>query len=137
MNKQLVLVLALVALLLGPTPLLAEPPYYPLIVNGSPSLDARYDKGVLTVRFRRTRQGAGQPSNYRNIPPGSGAWVDRAVNAKEPVVIKQTMSKQKATEVFDRIKSDGGYWRFFCRNTNKGYFEVSRSERANAEGKFD
>ena len=61
MNKQLVIVLALIALLLGPTPLLAGAPYYPLIVNGSPNIDAKYDKGVVTLGFRRTRQGAGKP----------------------------------------------------------------------------
>jgi hypothetical protein len=137
MNKQLVIVLALVALLLGPTPLLAGAPYYPLIVNGSPSIDANYDKGVLTLGFRRTRQGAGKPSNYRNLPAGSGAWVDRAVTWKEPAIIKQTMTTKQAKEFFERIRTDGGYWRFFCRNTGKGYFEVSRSERAEAESKFD
>ena len=56
---------------------------------------------------------------------------------KEPAIIKQTMTMKQAKEFFERIRSDGGYWRFFCRNTGKGYFEVSRSERAEAESRFD
>jgi hypothetical protein len=32
---------------------------------------------------------------------------------------------------------NGGYWRFFCRNTGAGYFEVSRSEAAYASVRID
>ena len=116
----------------------AQEGYYPLIVNGSQSLDATYDKGYLVVRFRRTRRGAGSPSTYvQNVPPGSAAWVDRPLNTQEPFELRQRMNEQQATQALDRLKQNGGYWKFYCRNTGRGYFEVSRSERANASVRID
>jgi hypothetical protein len=116
----------------------AQGDFYALIVNGSPSLNVTYDHGYLIVHFRRTLRGAGQPTGYiHNVPPGSAAWVDRPLNDREPLVLRQQMSDGEAGEAVNRLKQSGGYWKFFCRNTGHGYFEVSRSERTNAAIRFD
>ena len=116
----------------------AEAPYYPLIVNGSTNLNVDYDSGYLVVKFRPTRNGAGQPGTYtRNVPPGSGAWVDRPLNSKEPLMLKQKLSAQRAEQAIERLHQNGGFWKFYCRNTGKGYFEVSKSEAAYASVKID
>ena len=115
-----------------------EAPYYPLIVNGSSNFNVDYDKGYLVVRFRRTRNGAGQPNTYtRNVPPGSAAWVDRPLNAQEPLMLRQKLSAQRAEQAIQRLRQNGGFWKFYCRNTGKGYFEVSKSEAAYASVKID
>jgi len=116
----------------------AQEGFFPLIVNGSRNLDATYDKGILVVRFHRTRKGAGSPTTYvQNVPPGSAAWVDRPLNNQEPIELRQRMSEQRAAQALERLKQNGGYWKFFCRNTGNGFFEVSRSERTNASVRID
>lgn len=128
----------LVLLLVGTSPITAQGSFYPLIVNGSPSLKADYTNGYFTVRFRRTVRGAGAPTSYtRNVPPGSGAWVDRPLNTQEPLLLKQKMTRAQADTAWERLRQNGGYWRFYCRNTNSGHFEVSRSEAAYASTRID
>ena len=130
--------IAVSVLLGGAFPAFAQGPYYPLIVNGSPSLNVDYADGYLVVRFRRTLRGAGQPGTYvQNVPPGAGAWVDRPVNGQEPVTLKQKMTREQANTAYQRLRQNGGYWKFYCRNTNAGYFEASRSEAAYASVRID
>jgi hypothetical protein len=47
------------------------------------------------------------------------------------------MSPNQAETAIQRLRQNGGYWRFYCRNTNAGYFEVSRSEAAYASVRID
>jgi hypothetical protein len=47
------------------------------------------------------------------------------------------MSERDATTVIARLRQNGGYWKFFCRNTGQGYFEVSRSEATYASVRID
>ena len=129
--------LVLLALLVGVVDVRAQQAF-PLIVNGSTELQMHYDKGVLAVRFRHTRRGAISPEHFAaNVPPGSGAWLDRPVNAQEPVELRQTMTPAQATEAMARLKQNGGFWKFFCFNTGKGFFGVTRSERAAASQRID
>ena len=138
MTRLLTIVLALSVLIAEATPSSAQGPFYPLIVNGSPTLNVDYADGYLLVRFRRTVRGAGQPSTYvRNVRPGTAAWVDRPLNSEEPVMLKQKMSPAEAEAAIQRLRQNGGYWRFYCKNTGAGYFEVSRSEAAYASVKID
>src|SRR5262245_50522174 len=137
-STLLTILLGLTIALATEAPAVVAQEYYPLIVNGSRNLDATYDNGYLVVRFHRTRSGAGSPSTYvKNVPPGSAAWVDRPLNNDEPIELRQRMNEQLAAEALDRLKQNGGYWKFFCRNTGRGYFEVSRSEKANAMIRID
>ncbi|MGD0444641.1 MAG: hypothetical protein ABSA39_11965 [Edaphobacter sp.] len=116
----------------------AQGPFYPLIVNGSTSLKMDYTDGVLVVQFRRTLRAAGQPGTYvHNVTPGTAAWVDRPLNAQEPLMLKQTMTAEQAEVAMARLRQNGGYWRFYCQNAGKGYFAVSRSEAAYASVKID
>jgi hypothetical protein len=140
MTKQLSasLALALAFLALGEARPLAQGPFYALIVNGSNSLDVDYNAGFLTVRFRRTLHAAGPSTSYtRTVPPGAAAWPDRPLNDREPLMLRQRMSSEQAEIVIQRLRQNGGYWKFFCRNTGAGYFEVSRSEAAYASVRFD
>jgi hypothetical protein len=119
-------------------PALAQGQFYPLIVNGSTSLKMDYGNGMLVVQFRRTLRAAGQPTTYvHNVTPGTAAWVDRPLSAQEPLMLKQTMTPQQAETAMVRLRQNGGYWRFYCQNTGKGYFTVSRSEAAYASVKID
>jgi hypothetical protein len=114
--------------------------YYPLLVNGSPNLLINYANDVFFVHnFRRTLKGAGAPSDYiRNVPPGKAAWLDRPLNAQEPLVLKQTkMSADQARPAIARLKQNGGFWMFYCWNTGHGYFEVSHSLAAYASVRID
>jgi hypothetical protein len=115
----------------------AQGAYYPLIVNGSSSLDARYEGGQLVVRFRRSRNAAGQPSTYNKLAPGNAAWVDRPLNANEPIMLKQKMTEAQARTALERLRQNGGFWRFYCRTNPAGYFDVSRSEAAYASVRID
>jgi hypothetical protein len=129
---------ALIVLLAGQTHSMAQGPFYALIVNGSTNLNVDYDGGYLIVRFRRTLKPAGPPSSYaRNVPPGAAAWPDRPLNNKEPLMLKQKMPPQQAEVAIQRLRQNGGFWKFYCRNTGAGYFEVSRSEAAYASVRID
>lgn len=115
----------------------AQGNYYPLVVNGSNSLQVSYDSGYLVVRFRKSRNAAGKPSTYTKLVPGSAAWVDRPLNPNEPTMLKQRMTEQQATTAIDRLRQNGGFWRFYCRFNPAGYFDVSRSEAAYASVRID
>src|SRR5262245_533595 len=122
---ELAALLALLAVLTSHAPAsAAEGQFFALIVNGSPNLKMDYDGGYLTVGFRRTTKPAGPPSGYaRNVPPGAAAWPDRPLNSAEPLVLKQKMSTKQAEAAIQRLRQNGGFWKFYCRNTGKGYFE--------------
>ena len=106
-----------------------DPPgWFPLIVRGGGGLSVTYQSGTLTVRFRKSSVAAGHPGSYDRMPSGSGAWVDRPVNDAEPAVLKQQMSQNSASNVSAVLRNDGRFWKFVCRNTNVGHFEVLRSE---------
>jgi hypothetical protein len=115
----------------------AQGQYYPRIVNGSTNLEAYYDAGYLIVRFRKSRNAASTPSTYTRLAPGNAAWVDRPLNANEPTMLKQRMTAQQATGAIERLRQNGGFWRFYCRTNPAGYFEVSRSEAAYASVRID
>ena len=132
------LLLALVVVLGTTNSATAQGPFYALIVNGSTNLNVSYDSGYLTVRFRRTLKPAGSPAAYvKNVPPGAGAWPDRPLNVQEPAMLKQKMSAQEAQAAIGRLRQNGGYWKFYCRNTGQGYFEVLRSEATYASVRID
>ncbi len=137
--RALITLLALIIVLAGQTHSSAEGPFYALIVNGSPNLLINYDGNHLFVRgFRRTVRAAGAPSGYvRNVPPGTAAWPDRPLNGQEPLTLKQKMTPEQAKPAIERLRQNGGYWKFYCRNTGAGYFEVSRSEATYASVKID
>ncbi len=138
MKRYLIYLLAFAALSFAPKTSFAQEPFYPLIVNGSTNMKLDYSNGTLVVQFRRTLRAAGQPSGYvHNVPPGSASWVDRPLNNQEPLMLRQQMTSQQAETAIQRLQQNGGYWRFFCRNTGKGYFEVSRSEAAYASVRID
>lgn len=138
MKKRLSTLIALSVLLIGRPLLMADGPFYALVVNGSPALNVNYENGYLVVRFRRTLKPAGQPANYvRNLPPGSAAWVDRPLNNQEPAMLKQKLTPARAEAAIQRLQQNGGFWKFYCRNTGKGYFEVSKSEAAYASVRID
>jgi len=136
--EAMVLLLVAGTLLGGANNAAAEGPFYALIVNGSSSMNVDYNGGYLTVRFRHTTRAAGSPSGYNeNVPPGAAAWPDRPLNSNEPAVLRQRMTPQEATAAISRLRQNGGFWKFYCRNTGQGYFEVSRSEPAHASVRFD
>ena len=56
---------------------------------------------------------------------------------QEPLTLKQKMTPEQAKPAIERLRQNGGYWKFYCRNTGAGYFEVSRSEAAYASVKID
>jgi hypothetical protein len=64
------------------------------------------------------------------MPLGSAAWVDRPVNEDEPFVLKQQMSDTDAASAIAVLRINDRFWKFVCRNTNTGHFEVLRSEPA-------
>lgn len=106
--------------------------FFPLIVRGGRALAMRYDGSTLSVQFRRASVGAGDPSTYTRLPPGTGAWVDRPVNDAEPVVLRQEMTRDAAREVAAVLRNEVRFYRFICANTNSGHFQVFRSEPASA-----
>jgi hypothetical protein len=107
----------------------ADPPgWFPLIVRGGMGVTATYESGTLTVRFRKARVAAGDPTEYGRMPPGSAAWVDRPLNDTEPFVLKQRVNQQVAGSVIEVLRNEVRFWKFVCQNTNDGYFDVLRSE---------
>jgi GH24 family phage-related lysozyme (muramidase) len=117
----------LLAALAGPA--FSQGPEYPLIVAGSPDLDASYSNGSLVVRFQKSAKAAGQPATPPStLPPGQGAWVDRPVNGQEPATIIQSLTEPQAENAINWLHR-GGIVTFYCRNTSKGYFQASHAER--------
>lgn len=106
-----------------------DPPgWFPLIVRGGAPLNTTYQGGILTVRFRKSPVKAGDPTKYGHMPHGSAAWLDRPVNNAEPSVVKEQMNDERAAEVRSVLRNGERFWKFVCRNTNTGHFEVLRSE---------
>jgi len=115
-----------------------DPPgYFPLIVRGGRGLTTDYEGDTLRVQFHKSPVAAGDPTTYNRMPIGSAAWVDRPVNAAEPVIVRQQMSDTVAEETIAVLRNEVGFWKFVCRNTNAGDFEAIRSERVFAEVKID
>ena len=106
--------------------------FFPLIVRGRGGIIADYEGGTLTVQFRKSRRAAGKPTSYNDMAEGSAAWVDRPLHDDEPSVLKQQMNEADAATTIETLRG-GGFWKFVCRNTFAGEFEVFRSERAYAE----
>ena len=126
-------------LLVGSTRVFAGDPagWYSLIVRGGQGVTSTYQNGTLTVNVRKARIAAGEPAKYQRLPIGSAAWVDRPMNASEPVVLKQRMDARLANNVMDALSNRVRYWRFVCRSTDRGYIEVLRSEVATPSVKID
>ena len=138
MKKHLNALLALMIVITAQIPAVGAAPFYGLVVNGSTNMDVTYDGSYLIVKFRRTRNAAGRPTDYtRNVPPGSAAWPDRPLSPQEPLLLKQKMTRQEANAAYRRLRQNGGYWMFYCRNTNAGYFEVSQSQATYATIRID
>src|SRR5215208_7048464 len=106
--------------------------FFPLIVRGRGGLRTDYDGGALTVEFHRSHVAAGQPTSYSKMAEGSAAWVDRPLHDDEPRVLKQQMNDADAAKTIEQLR-EGGFWKFICRNTFAGEFEVFRSEPTSAE----
>jgi hypothetical protein len=116
----------------------ADPPgYFPLIVRGGNGVTATYAGNVLTVQFRKSSVGAGNPRTYLRMPVGSAAWVDRALNKAEPFVVKQRINQKGAATIIGVLQNKVRFWNFICRNTNAGYLEARRSEPVFAQVRID
>ena len=112
-----------------------DPPgWFPLIVRGGGGVNATYDGGTLTVRFGKASVAAGDPTTYGRMPLGSAAWVDRPLNDAEPSVLHQQMNPNDASSAIGVLRNNDRFWKFVCRNTNAGHFEVLRSEPAFMQG---
>jgi hypothetical protein len=106
-----------------------DPPgFFPLIVRGGQGINATHDGSALTLRFNKSSVAAGDPSTFGRMPLGSAAWVDRPLNAAEPSVLKQQMNRDDAASIAGVLRNNERFWKFLCSNTNRGFFEVFRSE---------
>ena len=113
------------------------PQYWGLIVHGGNTTHASYNKGVLRVEFRHSRSPAGDALHYEaQLPEGQAAWPDRPLSPQEPSVLFQTMPPTAAAEAMAQL-AGSGYWEFFCRNTGKGYFDVSTSKSVHSSTRID
>ena len=125
-------------LLIASNAFAADPPgYFPLIVRGGPSLTRTFADNVLTLQFQKSRVAAGDPRTYMRMPVASAAWVDRPLNKAEPFVLKQRANQELARTIIAALSNKVRFWKFLCRNTNAGYFEVLRSEAAFASVPID
>jgi hypothetical protein len=116
----------------------ADPPgYYPLIVRGGSGVTPAFASNTLTLQFRKSSVAAGDPRTYMRMPVGSAAWVDRPLNKAEPFVLKQRANQKLAGTIIEVLRNKVRFWKFICRNTNAGYFEVIRSEAAFASVPID
>jgi len=111
--------------------------YFPLIVRGGRGVTASFDGNILTVQFRKARVAAGNPTTYGRMPHGSAAWVDRPLNDDEPFALRQQMNETDADSAMAVLRIDDRFWKFVCRNTNTGHFEVFRSEPAFMQVRID
>ena len=131
------MLLTAILVFLTPRLLRADEPYWGLIVHGGNTTHTSYDNGILRVEFRHSQHPAGSPFNYeRQVPRGQAAWPDRPLSPNEPSVLLQKMSEADASNIMEHLNS-GGYWEFYCRNTGKGFFEVSNSKMVRSAVRFD
>jgi hypothetical protein len=103
--------------------------YWPMIVRGGPGVNTSYADGVLTVTIRKAHVAAGDPVHYGQLPAGSAAWVDRPLNGNEPFYLKQNIDPNGAQAIINWLQDGNRYSKFFCANSNEGYFDVRRSEK--------
>ncbi|HEY5704937.1 MAG TPA: hypothetical protein VIS96_05120 [Terrimicrobiaceae bacterium] len=108
-----------------------------MLVRGGKGVTATFEGDTLTVRFRKASVPAGDPTKYMRMPVGSAAWVDRPLNDTEPFILKQRANRQLAGTVIEVLRNKVRFWKFLCRNTNAGYFEVLRSEPVFAQVPID
>jgi TIR domain len=117
----------------GPVPSSTQPVpagFFPMIVRGGPGVTTSYNEGVLTVTITKAPVAAGDSDNYDKLEPGSAAWVDRALSQSEAFILKQTVDEENAKTIVKSLQDPRRYWRFFCASTDRGYFDVFRSESA-------
>ena len=118
---------AAVLLFAWPRAAAADPPgYYPLIVRGGPGLTPAFRATLSPCNSPLSPVAAGDPRTYMRMPVGSAAWVDRPVNKAEPFVLKQRANQKLAGTITEVLRNKVRFWKFICRNTNAGYFEVIR-----------
>jgi hypothetical protein len=96
---------------------------YPLRIRGDANLTTTYTEGILAVEFH--------PATHKadaGLRPGEGSWLDRALNGKEPHVLKQNLSPDEAQFVTTYLRNPDHYATFYCSNTEQGYFQAASSE---------
>jgi hypothetical protein len=115
----------------------ADDTYWGLIVHGGGTTHASYDNGVLRVEFRHSLHPAGDSLHYESqVPAGQAAWPDRSMSPNEPSVLLQRVSEDEAARIIEHLNARG-YWEFYCRNTGKGFFDVSHSKLVRASVRID
>jgi hypothetical protein len=115
-----------------------DPPgWFPLIVRGGRGVNATHEGDTLIVRFRKASVAAGGPTTYGRMPLGSAAWVDRPLNDAEPSTLMQQINEADAANAIAVLRNNDRFWKFVCRNTNTGHFEVLRSEPDFMQVKID
>ena len=96
---------------------------YPLRIRGAANLTPTYTDGILAVEFH--------PATHKadaGLQPGEGSWLDRALNDREPHVLKQNVSPDEAQFVTGYLRNPDHYATFYCSNTQQGYFQAASSE---------
>ena len=96
---------------------------YPQRIRGAAKVITTYTDGILAVEFH--------PAAHRadaGLQPGEGSWLDRALNGKEPHVLKQNLSPDEAQFVTTYLQNPDHYATFYCSNTEQGYFQAASSE---------
>ncbi len=96
---------------------------YPLRIRGAANLTTTYTDGILAVEFHPAAHKADT-----GLQPGEGSWLDRALNGKEPHVLKQSLSPDEAQFVTNYLQKADHYATFYCSNTEQGYFQAASSE---------
>jgi hypothetical protein len=97
-----------------------------------PGVTTSYADGVLTVTIRKAPVAAGSAYSYIKLPRGSAAWEDRPLNAQEPFEWKQKIARENAQRIMQELQGTVGtspvFYKFPCKNTGAGYFDVFSSE---------
>jgi len=96
---------------------------YPLRIRGAANVTTTYTDGILAVEFHPAAHKADA-----GLQPGEGSWLDRALNGKEPHVLKQSLSQNEAQFVTTYLQNPDHYATFYCSNTEQGYFQAASSE---------
>lgn len=101
----------------------------------------------LGLFFNKSNRAAGQIG--KSLSPGTCAWVDRPLNAKEPDIIAQNirpgyvyqvtfnnrrdvMSFKPETNIYawvNDVRDPSKFWTFYAYNTNQGELLATKSYR--------